>query len=90
MTMTKMTDEALAAHAEALLDALNPDVAPADDPKTLRRIGLAARDIRAAEDELRQAVAAARTEGYTWAEIGMTLGVTRQAAQTRFGRPAHV
>jgi len=88
--MTKTTDEALAARAEALLDALNPDAAPADDPKALRRIGLAARDIRAAEDELHQAVAAARAEGHTWAEIGMTLGVTRQAAQTRFGTPAHV
>jgi hypothetical protein len=31
------------------------------------------------------AVAAARAEGYSWADIGRELGTTRQAAQQRFG-----
>ena len=35
-----------------------------------------------------QAVAGLRGFGYSWAEIGSRLGITRQAAQQRWGRPA--
>jgi hypothetical protein len=35
-----------------------------------------------------QAVKGLRGFGYSWAEIGSRLGVTRQAAQQRWGRPA--
>ena len=35
-----------------------------------------------------QAVKGLRAFGYSWAEIGSRLGVTRQAAQQRWGRPA--
>jgi hypothetical protein len=35
-----------------------------------------------------QAVTGLRAFGYSWAEIGTRLGVTRQAAQQRWGRPA--
>lgn len=34
---------------------------------------------------LRQAVGAARAEGHSWAAIGTELGMSRQAAQQRFG-----
>jgi hypothetical protein len=34
----------------------------------------------------RQAVAMARQDGETWEGIGAALGVTKQAAQQRFGR----
>lgn len=34
-----------------------------------------------------QAVAGLRERGYSWAEIGSRLGVTRQAAQQRWGAP---
>ena len=34
---------------------------------------------------LQQAVAAARSEGHSWAAIGAELGMSRQAAQQRFG-----
>ena len=37
-----------------------------------------------AADDLRRAVAEARTNGESWGTIGMILGVTRQAAQQRF------
>ncbi|MDO9397375.1 MAG: hypothetical protein Q7T71_12570 [Herbiconiux sp.] len=73
-----------AAVAERLLDALDPSVVPADDPRELRRIGFAVRETQAADVELRAAVRAARAAGYTWADIGLTLGTTRQAAQARF------
>jgi len=37
------------------------------------------------EDAMRQAVAGLRGKGYSWAEIAARLGVTRQAAQQRWG-----
>jgi hypothetical protein len=36
--------------------------------------------------DLRTAVARARTAKATWAEVGTALGTSRQAAQERFGR----
>ena len=38
------------------------------------------------EDATRQAVTGLRGFGYSWAEIGSRLGITRQAAQQRWGR----
>lgn len=38
-----------------------------------------------AEERLHGTVAAMRSHGCTWREIGEALGVTRQAAQQRFG-----
>jgi hypothetical protein len=35
-----------------------------------------------------QAVTGLRSFGYSWADIGSRLGITRQAAQQRWGRPA--
>ncbi|GAA2235585.1 hypothetical protein N1031_10325 [Herbiconiux moechotypicola] len=69
---------------EALLGNLDLDSVEIDNPRELRRIGLALREIDAAETELRTAVHAARAAGYSWTDIGMTLGTTRQAAQARF------
>jgi len=47
-----------------------------------------ARKYRVADDEmLHEAVAVARAGGRSWAEVGLVLGVTRQTAQQRFGRP---
>jgi len=41
--------------------------------------------VEEALDQVRRAVVAeARTGGYTWQELGDTLGTTRQAAQERF------
>ena len=37
---------------------------------------------------LREAVASARAAGHSWEAIGRTLGMSRQAAQQRFGRAA--
>ena len=37
------------------------------------------------EDIIRHAVTGLRGQGYSWADIGTRLGVTRQAAQQRWG-----
>jgi hypothetical protein len=39
-----------------------------------------------AEAELRESVAEARHESVSWAEVGMALGISPQAAQERFGK----
>lgn len=48
----------------------------------------AARATVAAEAALYDAVGHAREAGIAWAVIGAGLGVSRQAAQERFSRPA--
>lgn len=40
------------------------------------------------DNAIRLAVTGLRERGYSWAEIGTRLGVTRQAAQQRFGGDA--
>ena len=37
------------------------------------------------EDATRQAITALNDFGYSWADIGMRLGITRQGAQQRWG-----
>ena len=58
------------------------------DWAALDAIGTAAGHLRAAESEVSRAVAHARALGHSWGELGAALGVTRQAAQQRFGVPA--
>lgn len=43
-------------------------------------------EVDRAREGLRQAVRRARADGRTWADIGATLGMTRQAAFKRFGQ----
>ena len=38
------------------------------------------------DDAIREAVTGLRAAGYSWADIAARLGVTRQAAQQRWGR----
>jgi hypothetical protein len=54
--------------------------------KDLTLIKAANRDLSVAELNLRRQVANARRNGHSWAAIGFILGITRQAAQQRFGR----
>lgn len=58
--------------------------ADADDPLALVR--RAADADRAAGALLHRSVAAARSGGHSWQAIGDVLGLTRQAAQQRFGK----
>jgi hypothetical protein len=82
------TDELV--NTEALLDELGPAClgSPHTDASDLRRIGEAAQAIDAARDALSAAVTAARERGRSWGQIGMVLGVSKQAARERFGTPA--
>lgn len=42
--------------------------------------------MRAAEAELTDAVAAARSKGHSWGELGRSIGITREVAQQRFSQ----
>jgi hypothetical protein len=42
-------------------------------------------DLRLAQLNLHRRVSSARRSGHSWAAIGYALGVSRQAAQQRFG-----
>ena len=68
------------------LDAISPDTHPGLDGEPWRRILAAREGVTAAENELHNAVDAARAAGYSWTVIGAALGTTRQAAFQRFGR----
>jgi len=58
------------------------------DWKPLIAVEAAADRLRAAEEELAASVGAARCLGYPWSDLGRAIGVSRQAAQQRFGGAA--
>jgi hypothetical protein len=70
---------------EELLETVDLSTLEVEDPEDLRRIGRAKHAVRAAEAELRAAVAASRATGRSWGFIGLVLGISKQAAQQRFG-----
>ncbi|MGI8702692.1 MAG: DUF2188 domain-containing protein [Nocardioidaceae bacterium] len=80
--------EKAATDAETWLESLDPAATPAEDPTDLRRIGLALRHLADDQREVDEAVAAARENGRSWGEIGLVLGISRQAARERYGQPA--
>jgi hypothetical protein len=53
--------------------------------KSLTLVIRANRELRMAEVTLRHQVGVARRDGHSWAAIGYALGVSKQAAQQRFG-----
>jgi hypothetical protein len=57
----------------------------ADWDKYISHIIKANSDVQVAELSLRRHVTMARQAGHSWASIGFALGITRQAAQQRFG-----
>lgn len=77
MTTTKLLDDKLDAIG-ALLDGLDGMSSGLDYAQALRMI----RDT--ADSALTQAVAQARAEGSSWADVARMLGTTRQAAQQRY------
>ena len=73
-----------AAFARRVLRAYARRVATGDVEALTRMLGLSAE----IDTAISQAVTGLRAFGYSWADIGSRLGVTRQAAQQRWGRPA--
>lgn len=68
------------------LDKISPATHPSRDAVHFRRILAAREQVADAEQELRDAVNAARDAGDSWTIIGAALDTTRQAAFQRFGR----
>ena len=84
--MTRKDLDRETAAAEEWLDQLDPDATPALDVSDLRAVATAAKAVHVAEADLREMVEIARAHGRSWGRIGISLGVTRQAARQRFGR----
>ncbi len=53
-------------------------------PDDLVALAAAAQVLRTLADDVDARVFGARAAGFTWAEVGQALGMTRQAAQQRF------
>jgi hypothetical protein len=85
--MTMATKSSKAADRTGL-DTLDPRKIPARDAVHFRRIIAARKQLAQAEQELRDAVQAARDAGDSWTVIGTALDTTRQAAFQRFGKTA--
>jgi hypothetical protein len=74
-------NDAYAAFARRILAAYARRIATGDI-ESLTELTSLANDIDAA---MHEAITGLRGFGYSWAEIGSRLGVTRQAAQQRWG-----
>lgn len=70
---------------EHWLDSLDVDPAKARDGRHVRRISAAVRALGVGDAEVIAAVIAAGEAGHSWGIIGVALGVSRQAAQARYG-----
>lgn len=55
-----------------------------EDATDLRTIAQAADAVQGAQARLREAVSIARLNGRSWGQIGIALGISRQAAHERF------
>jgi hypothetical protein len=76
--------EQAAERFERLADQLDPASAVVERTEDLHAIAAAAEAARADEDRLREAVHQARSQGRSWNQIAVALGVSRQAARQRF------
>jgi hypothetical protein len=90
MPRSRQQLEQAAADAEAWLDRLDADdsAVHADDPADLRQIARALHTVVDAEEILTLAITSARANGRSWSEIARILGMSRQATQKRYDRPA--
>ena len=70
--------------AAKLAEKFDPAGVPIDDTTDLRTLAEAVDAVRAGEARVREMVALARANGRSWGEIGIALGVSRQAARERF------
>lgn len=74
------------ARIKQLLSGTCMGLGHADTPEEGRLLGLA-RASTLLDELIREEVAAARADGFlSWAQIGAALGMSKQAAQQRYGR----
>lgn len=86
--MTKGSRAEKAAALERWADEVQPDALVEVDTAVLRHLGELAERRASLERELREAVLAARRSDRSWSEIGTMLGVSKQAAQRKYGPAA--
>lgn len=67
-----------------LAEEFDPSRVSEDDTTDLQTLAEAVDAVRAGEGRVRELVVEARANGRSWGEIGIALGVTRQAARERF------
>lgn len=67
-------------------EQVQPEAIVDEDIAALQEVGIAANALDDARSRLQSAVDSARDVGLSWARIGTVLGVSRQAAEQRFGR----
>ena len=79
----EMTNDELAEYVASDEFAAKP-AGKRQDASPVRAIASAQATVDAAELTLTDAVAAARAAGFSWTDVAMMLGVTRQAARQRF------
>jgi DNA-directed RNA polymerase specialized sigma24 family protein len=84
--MTKGSRADRAAALERWADDVQTDALVEIDTTVLRHLGELAEQRATIESELREAVLAARRSDRSWSEIGAMLGVSKQAAQRKYGR----
>ncbi len=82
--MTKTRADRAAA-LEAWADAVDPADLRSADTEALRHIAELAQQRDDLDAELTQTVHAARSAHRSWSEIGAMLGVSKQAAQRKYG-----
>jgi hypothetical protein len=75
--------------AAKLAEEFDPSGVPMDDTTDLRTLAEAVDNVRAGEARVRELVARSRANGRSWGEIGIALGVSRQAARERFAEKIH-
>lgn len=80
---TMHTDEEIQ-RAAKLAEDFDPSGTSMDDTTDLRTLAETVDSVRAGEARVRELVARARANGRSWGEIGIALGVSRQAARERF------
>jgi hypothetical protein len=77
------TDEEIQ-RAAKLAEEFDPSETPMDETTDLRAIADASEGVRAGQARVRELVQLARANGRSWGQIGIALGVSRQAARERF------
>jgi precorrin-6B methylase 2 len=84
--MTKSSRADKAAVLERWADLVKPGDLVVVDTSTLQQLAKLTEQREALDVEVTDAVHAARRANRSWSEIGMMLGVSKQAAQRKYGR----